>query len=165
MPGARKPNRFTVGAKIIRFAFGRKLIKFAERVRTECEAKYVSADGRVDRPTASRPRNKKREAGFKAALKAGHTVEWRSSGDSLVKIGIRSNECCRYQPVSTHDDVKKGDIVFCQIKQRYWQHLVKSKTFVGGAKVWLYTISNGAGHVNGTIPLKNIYGKLIDHWR
>ena len=42
--------------------------------------------------------------------------------------------------------------------------MVKTKTYVGGERGYTYTISNANGHENGTIPLKNIYGKLTAHW-
>ena len=168
LPGESPPNRFAVGPKITEFAFGPKLITFAEQVRDAGEAKYVSDDGRVDRPTASPPRKTKREHGyaaFKETLLGGGSVAWRSNGNSLARIGIKSGYCCKYGPVSSHDDVNEGDVVFCQIKRRYWQHMVKTRTRVGAPHLWLYTISNAAGHENGTITLEHIYGVLIDFWR
>ena len=91
-------------------------------------------------------------------------MQFRGGGNSLAPR-IRSGECCKYQPVSTHEDVKEKDIVFCQIKGRYWGHMVKKKTFVGGEKEYEYTISNIHGWENGTIGLEHVYGKAIDHWR
>ena len=58
-------------------------------------------------------------------------VQFRSGGNSLNPRTM-SGECCKYQPVRTHEDVNEGDIVFCQIGQRYWGHMVKRKTYVGG---------------------------------
>ena len=52
LPGARTPNRFTLGPKLIEFAIGPKLIKFAEAQRAAAEAQYGPADGIADRPTA-----------------------------------------------------------------------------------------------------------------
>ena len=165
LPGERPPRRFAVGPKITKFAFGEKLIAFAEQVRAADEAKYVSAEGRVDQRKASPPRKTrlKRYDAFKGTLQEGKNVAFRSSGNSLLPK-IKSNECCEYQPVRSHDELKEGDIVFCQIKVRYWQHKVKHKTYVGGKQVYTYTISNAAGHVNGITTLEKIYGKLIDHW-
>ena len=165
LPGERTPNRFTVGPQIKKFSFGKRLIQFALQVRDAHEAKYVSAEGRVDQRKASPPRKTrlKRYDAFKGTLQEGKNVAFRSSGNSLLPK-IRSNECCEYQPVRSHDELKEGDIVFCQIKARYWQHKVKKKNFVGGQQVYTYTISNAAGHVNGTTTLEKIYGKLIDHW-
>ena len=165
LPGERTPNRFTVGPQIKKFSFGKRLIQFALQVRDAHEAKYVSAEGRVDQRKASPPRKTrlKRYDAFKGTLQEGKNVAFRSSGNSLLPK-IRSNECCEYQPVRSHDELKEGDIVFCQIKARYWQHQVKKKNFVGGQQVYTYTISNAAGHVNGTTTLEKIYGKLIRHW-
>ena len=165
LPGERTPNRFTVGPQIKKFSFGKRLIQFALQVRDAHEAKYVSAEGRVDQRKASPPRKTrlKRYDAFKGTLQEGKNVAFRSSGNSLLPK-IRSNECCEYQPVRSHDELKEGDIVFCQIKVRYWQHKVKHKTYVGGKQVYTYTISNAAGHVNGTTTLEKIYGKLIRHW-
>ena len=78
---------------------------------------------------------------------------------------IKSGECCQYTPVFRHDDIKEKDIVFCQIKGRYWGHMVKKKTFVGGDDEFEYTISNIHGFENGTCKLENIYGKVIAHWK
>ena len=89
----------------------------------------------------------------------------RSNGNSLARIGIKSGYCCKYGPVSSHDDVNEGDVVFCQIKRRYWQHMVKNKTYVGGQRKWTYTISNADGHENGRTTLDLIYGVLKSHSR
>ena len=103
-------------------------------------------------------------AAYKRRLQNGEIVQFRGGGNSLAPR-IRSGECCKYAPVKTHEDIKQKDIVFCTIKGRYWTHLVKKKTFVGGKDEFLYTISNIKGFENGTIPLGNIYGKCIDHWK
>lgn len=102
-------------------------------------------------------------AAWKARLQRGEIVEARGGGNSLMPK-IRSGECCQYFPVTKHEDIKVNDIVFCQIKGRYWGHKVKTITNVGGEDGKHYTISNMKGWENGTIPLKNIYGKVIDHW-
>jgi hypothetical protein len=101
---------------------------------------------------------------YQHRLQNGEVVQFRGGGNSLAPR-IRSGECCKYAPVKTHEDVKQKDIVFCTIKGRYWTHLVKKKTFVGGTDEFLYTISNIKGFENGTIPFANIYGKCIDHWK
>jgi hypothetical protein len=103
-------------------------------------------------------------AAWKARLHAGETVAFRGGGNSLHPR-IKSGECCQYAPVASHEDVKAKDIVFCQIKGRYWSHLVKKKTFVGGKDEYEYTISNIHGWENGTITLGHVYGKVVDHWK
>ena len=147
------------------FAFGPKLIQFAEAQRAAGEAQYGSADGIADRPTALPTRKNRKVTGndaYKARLQAGETVQFRGGGNSL-RPRIKSGECCVYQPVRTHEDVNEGNIVFCQIGEKYWGHMVKEKTYVGGD--YVYTISNLKGYVNGTTDLAHIYGKVIDHWR
>ena len=54
---------------------------------------------------------------WKARLQAGETVEFRGGGHSLHPR-IKSGECCKYQPVFKHEDVKEYDLVVCQIKGR-----------------------------------------------
>ena len=153
------PTRFLPKQK---FAFGPKLIQFVEEQRAAGEAQYGSADGIGNQPTASSTRNTG-NAAYKARLQAGKTVQFRGGGRSLHPL-IKSGECCKYQPVRTHEDVNEGDIVFCQIKRRYWSHMVLQKTFVGGKKKYEYLISNIEGYVNGKTDLKHIYGKVIAHW-
>ena len=112
---------------LIQCAIGQKLITVAEAERAKDEAKYAALEDIAEQPTK---RNTRRETGYdayKARLQAGETVEWSSGGSSLAPR-IMPGECCRYEPVTQDDDVEKGDIVFCQIKHRYWQHLVQQKT-------------------------------------
>ena len=88
------------------------LIQFAEAQRAAGEAQYGSADGIADRPTASPTRNTNRQLtgndAYKARLQAGETVQFRGGGNSLHPR-IKSGECCKYQPVRTHEDVNKGE--------------------------------------------------------
>ena len=170
---AHKSTREQIGARTHRrflpkqiFAFGLKLIQFAEEQRAADEAQYRSGDGIADRrptapPTPKKNRKLIRYDDFKARLLEGETVQFRSGGNSL-RPKIMSGECCVYQPVRTHEDVNEGDIVFCQIGEKYWGHMVKQKTYVGGD--YVYTISNLKGHENGTTDLAHIYGRVINHW-
>eukprot|EP00928_Gymnodinium_smaydae_P072171 TRINITY_DN55589_c0_g1_i1.p1 TRINITY_DN55589_c0_g1~~TRINITY_DN55589_c0_g1_i1.p1 ORF type:complete len:301 (+),score=54.65 TRINITY_DN55589_c0_g1_i1:82-984(+) len=102
---------------------------------------------------------------FKARLLAGETVGWRSGGNSLAPL-IKSRDHCTYAPVSRHEDIKKGDVVFCQIGSRYWEHMVKKKMLDhpgrdGEPDVYIYTISNIHGHENGDTRLEKIYGRCV----
>eukprot|EP00933_Yihiella_yeosuensis_P040706 TRINITY_DN35065_c0_g1_i1.p1 TRINITY_DN35065_c0_g1~~TRINITY_DN35065_c0_g1_i1.p1 ORF type:complete len:410 (-),score=22.68 TRINITY_DN35065_c0_g1_i1:244-1473(-) len=148
--------------------FGATLLKWAEQQRVRQEAKEgYSADGVGDDVADTLCGHSVKltgNAAWKARLQAGETVAFRGGGNSLHPR-IKSGECCQYAPVKHHDDVKEKDIVFCQIKGRYWGHMVKKKTFVGGKHEYEYTISNIHGWENGTIPLDNVYGKVIDHWK
>eukprot|EP00929_Paragymnodinium_shiwhaense_P045241 TRINITY_DN23138_c0_g1_i1.p1 TRINITY_DN23138_c0_g1~~TRINITY_DN23138_c0_g1_i1.p1 ORF type:complete len:418 (+),score=59.55 TRINITY_DN23138_c0_g1_i1:146-1399(+) len=147
--------------------FGPTLLQWTEAQRTKGEATYGSADGIADDSTeigGAKGITLTGNAAWKARLQAGETVQFRGGGNSLHPR-IKSGECCKYTPVFSHEDVKEKDIVFCQIKGRYWGHMVKKKTFVGGTNEYEYTISNIHGWENGTIPLGNVYGKVIDHWK
>jgi len=144
--------------------FGQDLLKWADSHRAAGESQYGSADGiveQIDQPIAAGV-TLTGNAAWKARLQAGETVEFRGGGNSLHPR-IKSGECCRYVPVFKHDDIKEKDIVFCQIKGRFWGHMVKRKTFVGGRDEFEYTISNIHGWENGTCTLEHIYGKVIDH--
>jgi len=104
-------------------------------------------------------------AAWKARLQAGETVSFRGGGNSLAPL-IKSGECCTYSPVFKHEDVKVRDVVFCQVKGRFWNHMVKKKTLNhkgrdGEPDVYNYTISNIHGHENGDTTLEKIYGKVI----
>lgn len=80
----------------------------------------------------------------------GETIyQYREGGNSMVPL-LFSNEPVDIRPIDR--EVKKGDIVFCRIGQRYYCHLVT------GMKEGRYQISNNHGHVNGYTPRENIYG-------
>lgn len=95
---------------------------------------------------------------YKAKLKAGENVSFRESGNSM-KPRILHRQECTYAPVRTHDDVKRGDCVWCKVKGRHYTHLVSAKKAVEGG--FLYQISNNQGHVNGWIHLEGIFGKVV----
>ena len=154
----------SVGGNLLS-TFGGNLLSWADSQRAAGEATYGAADGIVDSGSPpSRAGSLTGNAAWKARLRAGETVAFRGGGNSLHPR-VKSGECCQYAPVFTHNDVKEKDIVFCQIKGRYWGHMVKKKTFVGGKDEFEYTISNIRGWENGTITLEHIYGKVVDHWK
>ena len=144
--------------------FGKRLLDWATSHRAAGESEAGSADGLMDPLPEAGGTKLTGNAAWRARLQAGETVEFRGSGNSLHPR-IKSGECCRYVPVFRHEDIKEKDIVFCQIKGRYWGHLVKKKTFVGGKDEYEYTISNIHGWENGTCTLEHIYGKVVDHWK
>lgn len=98
-----------------------------------------------------------REA-YKAKLQAGENVSFRESGNSMTPRIYHRQECT-YAPVRTHDDVRKGDYVWCKVKGNHFTHLVTAKKQVEGG--FQYQISNNHGHVNGWIVLDAIFGKVI----
>ena len=147
-------------------SFGKQLLIWADAQRGKEEKEIVSGDG------GAQPAGFELglggvtmtgNAAWKARLQAGETVAFRGGGNSLSPK-IRSGECCLYEPVFSHEQIKVRDIVFCQIKGRYWGHMVKKKIFVGGDHTYEYTISNLRGWENGTCHLDHIYGKVVDHW-
>ena len=145
--------------------FGKRLLEWANLRRAASESSDGSADGVTEAEVAETVATKLTgNAAWRARLQAGETVEFRGSGNSLHPR-IKSGECCRYVPVREHEDIKEKDIVFCQIKGRYWGHMVKKKTFVGGTDLYEYTISNIHGWENGSCTLEHIYGKVVDHWK
>ena len=60
-------------------------------------------------------------------LKAGKTVQYRSSGSSLYPI-VKSGDLCIFHPVTNHDSLKKGDVVFCFVRpsRLYYAHKIFS---------------------------------------
>ena len=145
--------------------FGKRLLEWANAHRAAGESADSAADGVFDADVVETVGAKLTgNAAWRARLQAGETVEFRGSGNSLHPR-IKSGECCRYVPVRKHEDIKEKDIVFCQIKGRYWGHMVKKKTFVGGKDEYEYTISNIHGWENGTCTLEHVYGKVVDHWK
>eukprot|EP00927_Polykrikos_kofoidii_P042655 TRINITY_DN36696_c0_g1_i1.p1 TRINITY_DN36696_c0_g1~~TRINITY_DN36696_c0_g1_i1.p1 ORF type:complete len:362 (-),score=52.85 TRINITY_DN36696_c0_g1_i1:105-1133(-) len=140
-------------------SFGESLLKWADACRVS-DGLTESPGEHVDEPQRAPGVVLTGNAAWKARLQAGETVCFRGGGNSLHPR-IKSGECCRYEPVFKHEDIKEKDVVFCQIKGRYWGHIVKKKD----ARQNEYTISNIHGWENGTCRLENIYGKVVDHWK
>ncbi|RYX81088.1 phage repressor protein [bacterium] len=89
-----------------------------------------------------------------ARLKAGETVAFREGGNSMTPR-IKSRQKCTYSPVSSIDDIKLGDAVFCRVGGSYFTHLI---TAIRGEEV---QISNNHGHVNGWTKIENVFGRVI----
>lgn len=94
------------------------------------------------------------KAAYIARLRAGETISFREGGNSMAPR-IKSRQKCTYKPVTTSEDVKIGDAVFCKVGGNYFTHLI---TAMRGDQ---YQISNNHGHVNGWITLNSIFGKVI----
>lgn len=97
-----------------------------------------------------------REAYLKQ-LREGKTVSFRGSGNSMVPR-IKSGQRCTYIPVTSPDQVKKGDMVYCHVGKYYFTHLVTAKK--GTGKDTQFQISNNHGHVNGWVGIGRIFGKV-----
>merc|ERR1719476_692276 len=106
--------------------------KYESEKKLAAEARRLAKRQGADEPEAA-PRQAAPtltgNAAWKARLQAGETVSFRGGGNSLAPL-IKSGECCTYAPVFKHEDAKARDIVFCQIKGRFWGHMVKKKTLV-----------------------------------
>ena len=94
-----------------------------------------------------------REA-YIARLRAGETVSFREGGNSMTPR-IKSREKCTYAPVTSMDDVKVGDAVFCKVGGNHFTHLI---TATRDDQV---QISNNHGHVNGWTHISNVFGRVI----
>ena len=70
----------------------------------------------------------KRNEIIKMRLRMSEKVSYRSSGWSLHPR-VNSGDECFYDPVTEPEEVKAGDIVFCQVKPswRFYAHIVKKK--------------------------------------
>ena len=86
-------------------------------------------------------------------LKDGETVAFRPRGNSMLPR-IKSGQLLTIAPVPL-DELKKGDVVFCKVKGRFFTHLLSA---VQGDR---FQISNNKGHVNGWIGANGIFGKVI----
>src|ERR1051326_5817738 len=94
------------------------------------------------------------KAAYIARLRAGETVAFRESGNSMTPR-IKHRQKGTVAPVNRPDDVKVGDAVFCKVGRSYFTHLV---TAIRGAQ---YQISNNHGHCNGWITVESIFGRVI----
>ena len=97
---------------------------------------------------------------IKEQLQLGKPVIYRSSGWSLYPR-LWSNDQCSYYPVTSANEVREDDIVFCQVQpsNRFFAHLVSRKWFQDGE--WYFTISNLKGRENGWCRIEHIYGRLV----
>lgn len=86
-------------------------------------------------------------------LQKGETIVTSERGSSMVPL-IYSGQAHRLAPVKL-EDVRKGDIVFCKIKGKYFTHLVKAVDSIRGLQ-----IGNNRGLINGWT--KNVYGKVVE---
>lgn len=89
-------------------------------------------------------------------VKSGKTVQFRPRGHSMSPK-IRSGDLVTVSPC-TEGELKKGDIVFCKVKGRYYVHLIQSiQQKMGGKR---FQIGNNRNHTNGTVGFDKIFGKV-----
>jgi len=155
-------------------SFGEDLIRWVEDHRRASARQRGSCDGLEEQDTEPQQDGLAEQDGeadglqgnpaLRAKLRAGESIIRRVRGSSLMRRGIKPGDNMLFAPVHAHDDIQKGDIVFCQTTNgRWWCHVVKKKAWVGGSVGYEYTISNASGHENGVSNLEHIYGRLIAH--
>jgi hypothetical protein len=89
-------------------------------------------------------------------LRNGETVKFRPHGNSM-QPKIESGQLCTVEPLKALPE--PGDVLLCTVEGRQFLHLCTAVK--GSSEKRQYQISNNKGWVNGTITIKNIYGKLV----
>ena len=99
---------------------------------------------------------------IKEKLQQGRSVVYRSSGWSLWPR-VSSGDNLTYNPVTKDSQVEEGDIVFCEVQpcDRFYAHVVKSKTWSDRWAHYVYMIANLKGRGNGWCYIVHIYGRMV----
>lgn len=84
-------------------------------------------------------------------LEEGKTFETCAKGNSMTPL-VKNGQKYILEPAKL-ENIKVGDIVFCKVHGKYFNHLVTGLDEQKGAQ-----ISNNHGHVNGWT--KQIFGKI-----
>jgi phage repressor protein C with HTH and peptisase S24 domain len=87
-------------------------------------------------------------------LKAGETVAFRPRGNSMVGK-IESGQLCTVEPLTSHSNLRVGDIVLCKVGGSEYLHLIKA---IQGDR---FQIGNNRGRINGWVGANSIFGKCI----
>ena len=93
---------------------------------------------------------------YRDDLAKGEDVVFRPRGNSM-EPKISSGDVVVVSPCE-EDELKKGDIVFCKVKGRYFVHLIQTVTQKMGGRQ--FQIGNNKKHTNGTLGFQAIYGKV-----
>ncbi len=93
---------------------------------------------------------------YRNDLAKGEDVVFRPRGNSM-EPKISNGDSVFVSPCE-EDELKKGDIVFCKVKGRYFVHLIQSIQQKMGGR--LFQIGNNKKRTNGTIGFNAIYGKV-----
>jgi len=86
-------------------------------------------------------------------LAAGETIISREPGNSMTPL-LKSRQPVRIEPC-IHEDVKKGDIVYCKVRGNFYTHLMKAVCSKRGV-----LIGNNHGHNNGWT--RKVFGKVVE---
>lgn len=99
-------------------------------------------------------KNKSWAYDFQLELQLGETISFRPEGNSMAGR-IESGQLCTVEPVNAETNLAIDDIVLCKVNGKHYLHLIKD------IKNNQYQIGNNKGYINGWIPHKCLYGKLI----
>ena len=97
-------------------------------------------------------------------LLSGRSAQFRSSGNSLYPL-VRSGDVSMWEPVSDHDTLELGDVVFCQVQEgdRFYAHMIqKIEYWKDGSRYWLIGNMADPPIINGWCAAKHIYGRLME---
>lgn len=86
-------------------------------------------------------------------LAKGETFITSEKGNSMVPL-IRSGQDHKLAPI-TWEQCKKGDIVYCKVRGKFYTHLVNAKNDTKGCQ-----IANNHGYINGWT--KQVFGIVIE---
>jgi phage repressor protein C with HTH and peptisase S24 domain len=89
---------------------------------------------------------------YVSELQHGRIVRFRPRGHSM-EPRIRSGALVTVSPET--DGLRKGDIVLCRVRGRYYVHLIKA---VRGEQ---YLIGNNRGGTNGWVGNGAIFGRVV----
>ena len=98
---------------------------------------------------------------IKAQLQEGRNVYYRSWDLSLYPY-VLSGDGCTYTPVTSQNQVRVSDIVFCEVQPFVWfkaQMVLEAQE--GSSGKMRYIIGNASGHQNGWCHIEHIYGRLV----
>jgi len=98
-----------------------------------------------------------------ARLRAGETVKYRESGNSMRGI-IEHRQLITCEPIADYSAIGPGAAVFCKVHGSYYTHLVKAvRSHVKDDRTTTYEflIGNNRGGTNGWTPQSNVFGKVV----
>ena len=72
-----------------------------------------------------------------------------------MKGKIESGQLCTVQPITDHQELRKGDIVLCKVNGNEYLHPIKA---IQGSR---FQIGNNQGRINGWVGPNAIYGKCV----
>jgi len=102
-----------------------------------------------------------------ARLRAGETVRYRESGNSMSGL-IAHRQLITCEPIRDFGEIRPNQglrsAVFCKVKGNYYTHLVKavrSRVKEDGAIVHEFLIGNNRGGTNGWTTQEKVFGRVV----